>query len=487
MKKLRRELKEEGVPKKKREKILKEVMDRREKERTMSLSIKEGSLSSVSISLSNAYMIPYALALNASNFQIGLLRSFIGLFSPLSQLFSSKLMKKFSRKKVVVTNVVLEALMFIPILLLGLFFWKGMFVKYLPGLLIIFYTLLGIFGGLALPAWFSLMGDIVPEKIRGKYFGKRNKIAGAAGLIATLFASFLLDYFKTDGKVLFGFLILFSIATVARLLASFQLNRYYDPDLEKDRKGKLSFFKFLKNIKSNFTKFSYYVSFMNLAVMIASPFFSVYMLKELGFSYITFMIINLSATLSSLVFYPIWGKFSDVYGRRETLLLSSIFISIMPVMWVFSTSPYFLVFPMLLVGVGWAGFRLASSTFIYDSLESGDRSKGIAYRNILTGGGVFIGSVLGGGMLHLMPLLNIKLNHFFIIFFISAILRGVFSMVFLPFIKEVKKVRKFYAGKYLREIVSPTISPAMQELHIIEKKIRVDEKRVKDKIKRLVN
>ncbi len=438
---LKQELRKEKVPEKKRRQILKQVKEKREKKKTMNLAVKEGSFSSIMNSLGNSYIIPYALALNATNFQIGLLKSFHGLLPPVTQLFSSKLMKKFSRKKIILINISLQALMFLPIILLSLLFFNNLFTTHLPYILIVFYTLFAIFGAIALPAWFSLMGDVVPDNRRGYYFGKREKIAGTIGLIATLASAFLLDYFKTKGMALMGFSMLFLTASIARFVCVFYTKKYYEPKF-KYKKDKSSFFKFILN-KSNFTKFSLFSSIMYLSVMIASPFFSVYMLKELDFSYTVFMIINMSSVFSAIFTAPLWGKFSDKYGRKESLILSSIFISIMPILWFFSSSPPYLILPMLIVGVGWSGFNLASFSFMYDNLTPEKRSKGIAHYNILIGIGVFIGSALGGLILNEIPSFLPSINSFLTIFFISSLLRALTSMIFLPQIKEVRKVRKF--------------------------------------------
>ena len=91
--------------KKAEEKILTTTQENMEKEKTMSLSIKEGSFASVAGGFGEGYITPYALSLNANNLQVGLLSSFVGLISPLAQVFGSKLMETYSRKRIIVTFV----------------------------------------------------------------------------------------------------------------------------------------------------------------------------------------------------------------------------------------------------------------------------------------------------------------------------------------------------------------------------------------------
>jgi len=441
---LAEELRREDVGEAKRKKILKKVRERIEKERTMKISVKEGSFASIMTGFGDYYITPYALALGANNFQIGLLKSFSGLLGPISQLYGSKLIEESSRKKIIIKYVSLQAFMWIPILLLSLLLWKGLLILAAPYLLIIFYTLYAVFGSIAGPAWFSLMGDIVPNNIRGRYFGNRNRITGSVALISTFIAAFLLDFFKTKGFVLLGFSILFLTASTGRFISASYFAKHYETRFRLSKKYYFSFFSFIKGFKRyNFTKFSFFVAIMYFAVFIASPFFTVYMLSELGFSYVTFMMITMSSSLVGLIMMPIWGKFSDIYGRREVLLFGTVLISITPILWLISASPYYLFVPMILSGIGWAGFGLSAFNFIYDSVSPQRRSLCVAYYNILVGIGIFIGSSLGGLILQYILTSGFIMNKFFVVFTISAVLRTLTGIIFLPKIKEVRKVKKF--------------------------------------------
>ena len=472
---LAEEMRKADISEEKRRLALKNVREKLEKERTMSLSIKEGSFASVMYSLFDSYIIPFALILNANNLHIGLLRSFSGLLPPITQLYGSKLMQRYSRRRLIISYVSLQALMILPILVLALFFWKSLFASYLPYFLILFYTLYAVVGAIATPAWFSLMGDIVPENIRGRYFGKRNRITGAVALISTVTAAFLLDIFKTRGLVLAGFSILFLVAMIARLISAYLFKKHHNPKFRQQKKVYFSFTSFIKKIpKYNFSKFALFVSVMHFAVMIAGPFFAVYMLKELGFSYTTYMIIILSESLAALLMMPFWGKFSDKYGRKITLTICSVFIAIMPALWLISQSPYYLVFPMIIAGIGWAGFNLSAFNFIYDSVSVQRRGLCLAYYNILLGIGIFIGAGLGGLILQKLPGLNLNFSSFFIIFLISSSLRLLSSIIFLPMIKEPRKVRKFHPILSFRSlgITNKVGHHLVHDLHTAEEKIK---------------
>ncbi len=420
----------------KREDVFEDVEKRRE---GLGISIKEGGFSAASAGFGNSFISPFAIALNATNFQIGFLSSFVGLVGPLSQWFSSHIMEKFSRKKIVIWSVVLQALVFIPIIVLALFFWKGIMVEYLPIFLIVFYSLYIGVGAVAGPSWFSWMGDLVPGKERGRYFGKRNRITGAVAIVSMLIGGFFLDYFRTQGLALIGFSILFSVAMITRLIAGFLFTKQYYVDMRLKRGYYFSLKDFVVNWKNtNFAKFVTFVSVFYLAVYIASPFFAVYMLRELEFSYVWYTAITLSQTGFSLIAFPLWGKFADKYGNRRVLWISSLFLPLVPILWMFSTSKIYLILvPALVGGVFWGGFTLSAFNFIYDSVTPEHRGLCSIYNNVFVGLGVFFGSIVGGVIAKFVSVGF--LNIFLFLFLVSGILRLVAVFTFLPRVKEVRK------------------------------------------------
>lgn len=458
----------------KKHKILTSTQDKLDKEKTMKLSIQEGCACSVMSGMGTDYIGPFAIALNASNSQIGLLSSIPGLISPISQIFGSKLMEKYPRKKIVYLGVVLQALMWIPILSLALMLWKNTLVNYLPLLLVLFYTLFSVSGAIGGPAWFSMLGDIVPEKIRGKYFGKRNRLCGLVALLSTIIAAFVLDIFKTKGFVLFGFTLLFSIACIFRLISSQLFKKHYDPSLKLSNDYYFTFWQFIKKAPfNNYGRFTFFVALFYIGVMISSPFFGAYMLRDLNFSYTTYMLVNISATIFSLLAMPIVGKISDKYGNRIVYKVGALFVGITPILWAVSPSPIYLIcIVQLFSGVGWACFNLSTSNFIYDSVTVQRRGICVAYFNVVVGIGVFIGATLGGIMADKLPVSF--MNNLLFIFIISGFARLIAVLIMMPLIREVREIRtKQNPLLYLAEIVSPRIMiyGIFNEIFAIEKKI----------------
>ncbi len=432
------------------------------KEGARKISIQEGAIATVQSGFGDSYITPYAIALNASNAEIGFLASIPGLLGPISQWFSSRLIEKSSRKKIVLFALLLQGLMWLPIILLSYLFYKGIFTGTLPVLLIVFFSVYIVFGNIAGPAWFSWMGDIVDEKNRGKYFSKRNRIAGIVSLLCMLIAAYSLDFFKRHSIVLVGFSILFFLAMSARLISRLMFKKQYEPRIKLEKGYYFTFWQFLKKAPSNnFGKFAIFRSFMSFATSIAGPFFAVYMLRNLNFSYITYVFVALSPTVFSLLIMPLWGKFSDKYGNYKTIKITSFLIPLLPLLWIVSGSPFYLFFvPEMISGIAWAGFNLASGNFIYDSVTPQKRGVCVAYYNLLHGMGVFLGASLGAILVK-----YISTSPIIWVFVISAIVRALVSFIGISKIKEVREVEKFDGNRAFKNLVIKTMRYPAEGVH----------------------
>lgn len=434
--------------------VNKEKSEAELKQKAREMSIKEGSFSTVRQSLCDSYITPFAVAINSSNFIIGLLTSLSGLVGPISQWFSSRLIETYSRKKIVVTSLFYESLMWIPMILTAFLFYKGIVTSILPLAFLILFSIYVILANIAGPAWFSWVGDLVDDSYRGKWFSKRNLILGVVGLISTLLAALFLDYSKSRGMIMFGFMVLFFLGMTARLIAREYFKRSYEPKLVLDKSYYFSFWEFIKKAPyNNFGRYTLFRTVMNFSVSIAGPFFTVYMLRDLHFSYVTFILVTLAQSFFGLLVMKKWGRFADRYGNYLVLKLTLVFISIYPLLWLFPNPPlwYLLLVTELVGGVAWAGFNLAGSNYIFDCVTPQRRGIVVSYFNVLNGIGVFLGAGLGA---ILVGTLNITfMNILLFVILVSGIARLVGGLLMIPYIKEVRKTEKFDSSDALRNLI----------------------------------
>ncbi|MDP2628859.1 MAG: MFS transporter [Nanoarchaeota archaeon] len=431
------------------------------------LSIKEGLFGRAKDSLGFNYISPFAIAINSSNAVVAMLSAVHGLLGPLSQMIGSRIFEKTSRKKILMKTIFWESLMWLPLVLIAFLFYMGIISKALPVLLLVFFAFYVFAGNLGYPAWFSWMGDIVDEGYRGRWFAKRNLLLGSVTIVLTISAAFFLDYFKKNHNVMFGFIILFSLAFLSRMISVGIFKKQYEPKTKIKKKDYFSFSEFISKIgENNFGIFTVFRALISFATFIASALIAVYLLRILNFDYVTYMIILLSGVLFQILSFEIWGKFADVYGNYKVITITSFFIPVLPLLWIFKSSPLYLVFvPSLIGGIVWAGFNLSVANYIYDNVQASRRSFAVSYSNVLYGVGVFLGSGLGA---ILIKYANVSfIEPLFAIFIISAILRAVVVFVFIRKLREVRKIKRFSGKGFKKMLFKDGPTTISEEFHQI--------------------
>lgn len=438
------------------------------KHRARRLSIREGIFATARGSFGDYYISPFAIAINASSSLIAMFSAISGLLGPLTQLFSSRLIGKYSRKSVILKSVFLESLIWLPMILVAFLFQKGIITSSLPFILFAIFSVYIILANVGAPAWFSWMGDIVDKNKRGQWFSQRNLITGFVSIILAIAASFFLDAFKSRNITLFGFIILFFLAFLARIESWRILKKQYEPKIKIKKGDYFSFWSFVKKApQTNFGKFTIFRAVLSFAGSISAPLLAVYLLRNLGFGYKTYMIVIMAGTVFSLIVLELWGKIADRYGNYFVLKITAIPIAFIPVLWILSPSPiYLLTVPSIIGGVAWAGFGLSSGNFIYDNVRQQKRGLAISYYNMLNGIGTFFGAGLSAILIRIIK--PGMLKPIIVIFIIGtlarllAVLWGVFK------IKETRNVKKIRNGKAFNHLLLKEMKPTiLEEFHQI--------------------
>ena len=443
--------------------MVKRISEKKLKHQARRCSIKEGIFASIKSSFGDHYISPFAIAINTSNSMVALLTSIQGLLSPLSQMFSSRLIEKHSRKKVVMNAVLFEALMWFPFILLALLFYKGIIITQLPLLLLLFFSLYVIAMGISGPAWFSWMGDIVDDNYRGRWFAKRNLLTGVVSIFFVITSAIFLDYLSKKGLIIIGFAVIFFMASLARIISWRLFKKQYEPKIKIKKNYYFSFSEFITNSpKTNFGKFTIFRTLLGFAQAISAAIISIYLLRELNFNYVMYTIIIFSGSGFSLAVIGIWGKFADHYGNYKVLTLTSALIPIIPILWIINSNPFYLILvPQFISGIAWSGFNLSSDNFIYDNVTPQKRTLAISYHNMLYGAGIFLGAGLGAFLIGVLKTESI--HPILLIFVISGILRMFIVFIFLPKIKEVRKTKKIKSKDAVKYLIFKEAKPTLLE------------------------
>lgn len=416
--------------------------------KSLRYSVIDGTFAAAMIGFGESFFAVFAVFLRANNIQLGLLSSLPLLFGSLSQLLSNRLIKLFrSRKTLVVIAALIQGLMYIPIALVFFFGTLSVF------LLIFFACLYWVFGMILSPAWNSWMGDLVDERKRGAYFGRRSKITGFSTFISFLIAGYILQRFGERAATQYiGFVTIFFLALISRIVSFIYLTKKYEPEYKTAHEAEFSFLEFIKQARfRNFGQFVLYLSFMNASVYLSAPFFTPYMLRDLKLDYLAFTVIHAVAIIVKLFMIPVWGRAADRYGTKRVLGLTGFLMPLTPVLWLFSGEFFYLIIIQVFAGFIWAGFEISSFNFIFDTTSPQKRATAIAYYNVINGVGIFLGAVAGG--------LIVKYNSVFwskylFVFLLSCLLRYIASFIFLPRLREVRPVEHIPYPRLFFKIIS---------------------------------
>ena len=138
------------------------------------------------------FLTAFALALGASNYEVGLLTTIV-FASQFMQVAGLGLLKWWPRRRAwVVLLCGLSRLFWVFIILIPLLFPERGVTFLLQWLLVA-----GLIGAMASPAWNPLMRDIVPEKVRGRFFARRLAWGTGLALVCTLLGGAAIDWWKT--------------------------------------------------------------------------------------------------------------------------------------------------------------------------------------------------------------------------------------------------------------------------------------------------
>jgi len=396
----------------------------------------------------------------------GLLAGIPQLIAPVMQVLSANLMDRYpNRKKLVLMSVVGHVVCYVPLALLALAEPQWWTPAVLLGVLSLYY-ISGHFGS---PPWNSFIGDIVPSSRRGEIFAQLGQIAAAltlASMLATALALYLGNRYVPESIAWF-FAGIFILAGASRCICFLCITRMREPKYVPKPESVFSFWQFIRRAReSNFVKFVVFVALLHGTANIAGPYFLPYCRYDLKLETWQWICINSSATLATIVSLMFWGRFADRFGTKRTLAYTSILIALQPLLWLLHDHFYYLILINTCAGVSWGGFNLATSNYIMEACSPPVRARCFAYFTTILGVGVFVGSMVGSVLLKTLPK-HVEIggwfstdvgSTFYYLLVISAVLRGLVALFFMPYFKELREVHHFSFKEWFFENVQARFS-----------------------------
>lgn len=414
-------------------------------ERSLRYSVRDGVAWSVMFGAGESYLQAFAVFLKATTAQITLLTALPALLGSLSQLASAWFAgRAMSRKRLIFGGVLLQALTWLPIIALA--FAPA---QHAVALLILWVALYYIGGQFSAPPWSSLISDLVPERRRGRFFGWRTRLMSIFTFASLAAAGIALEFFEQRALAGWGFALVFAVALAARIYSLHQLMGMHDPPQRLAPFTLPPLGGLIGRLRgSDFARFAVFIALMNLAVAIASPFFTLYMLRDLEFSYLEFTTVSAFYVLMQFTALNLWGRLSDVFGNLRVVQITSIVFPALPVLWVLFPSFWAILVFQFIGGIAWAGFSLAAGNFLYDVVPPEKRAAYSAVHQTLSNSAIFGGALIGGFLATQAPHALHWGDHaitftsgLWAALTLSSVVRALVIAIFLPRLRETRLVR----------------------------------------------
>jgi MFS family permease len=406
--------------------------------------LRDGALQAITQGGGENYLSAFGLLLHASAFQIGLLSALPQLVGTWAQLLSVKAFHRFQhRKTAILAGSIGQAAMWLPLLAMPL-----LFPEQGPWLLIACAVAYFVMSHFAVPAANSLIADLVDPDRRGAYFGRRLTIMALTSFSALCTAGLLLQVAKASGHPWLGFAGIFAVAAVARLVSAGYLARIDEAAAPARCEAHFRLLQFLRQERgSSFQRFLVFSGLMHVSVLIAGPYFVMYLLRDLHFTYLEYGMWLAAGVLGQFVSLKRWGACGDRFGNKRILMINGFAVPFLPMCYLLGDSLPYLLAVNFMGGVIWAGLSLSLQNYVFDAVRPQDRAKGVALWNTVNAVGWFAGAMLGSWLATVAPssirLLGVSVglvSNLPVVFFLSGILRLLVSLSLLGTFREKRVV-----------------------------------------------
>ena len=426
--------------------------------------IRDGLFQAIAQGGGEQYVSAFALLLHATPFQLSVLSAIPQLLGTWAQLVSVKVSHWFpSRASQVFWGIIGQSVSWIPILALPLL-WpdRG------PWLLIIAVAVYFTFTHFTSPAWTSLITDLLEPNERGMYFARRSRTVAMISFVALCLAGALLSFFEQQQLLWVGFAVIFLIAGLCRSASALLLLKVRGLPSHEPSSNPAGFMIFLRTgMSENFRYFLLFSGLMHSAVLVAGPFFVIYLLQDLHLAHWQYGTWLAAGIIGQFLTLPAWGQFGDRFGNKALLSFTGLLVAFLPMLYLFGTTWAFLVTVNFFGGVVWAGLGLGLNNYVFDAVQPTDRAKAVAVSSIVNAIGWATGTMIGSilidtipsrlqaGTLTLEPASNLPF-----IFFLSGLLRVIVSATLLRTFHEPRQVEQRAHHRLLWEL--PLLKPLRQ-------------------------
>jgi MFS family permease len=376
----------------------------------------DGTAWSLMVGIGETYLPAFVLALSASQLACGLVATVPMLAGAVLQLVSPYAVRHLrSHRKWVVGCAVFQAICFLPLIAAAMLGQMSLLWVFAIASL---YWAAGLATG---PAWNVWVESLVPVRLRARFFAKRAQF-GQLGLLAGFVTGgLLLNAGAANENALGAFAALFAMGASGRLVSAYFLARQREPLPPADDSSSLQISRLVSTLRSGpYGRVLVYMLAVQLAVWMAAPYFTPFMLAHLKLSYAGFMVLTCAALVAKVICLPTLGGVCRRWGANRTLWVSGSLIACVPALWILDGGYLYLMLLQIFAGVTWAAFELAMLLVFFEKIPKSQRLGLLTIFNIANAAAIALGAIAGAAVLSLFESTR---GGYYVLFALSAMAR----------------------------------------------------------------
>ncbi|MCS6971136.1 MAG: MFS transporter [Planctomycetes bacterium] len=297
-------------------------------------------------------------------------------------------------------------------------------------------SVIGVSNVIASPAWIAWTSTFVPRLISGRYQARRMWLFNIVKLgFAAAFAG--CAHLWPLAEEPWGMQAILVCAVVSRLISLCCLaqqpyleRRVALPALSSQRTQLVAagFTGFLRQLTSSDAgRWTLVWSSFVGGVMVGGPFFASYMIASreqggLALDPLWYSALIYTSVVARILFFPLVGRMVDLFGARAVLRSAVCIILCIPIPWVLTSNPWWLVATEVVAGIAWAGAEIAIGALLFAAHPDPERRAEISgYFNCIAAAGIIAGTAIGSLLIELAP--SWLGNHYHTVFLVSVLLR----------------------------------------------------------------
>jgi len=364
---------------------------------------------------SGVVLLALAIHIGATNSEIGLLAA-IPLLTQILQAPTVKLVERLRRRRLISVTCVFFARLALP---------TYAAVPFIPdrdvaaGVLLAAALLHYGLNAVGACSWNSWMRDLLPPERLGHFFARRGVYGTLVSTVATVAAAIALEW--ANGSHALGNRIyssLYLVGFVFGLVSTAFLAMVPEPQMPKGGPTASLYKLLLQPLKDrNFRNMLRYLASWQFAVNLATPFFTVYFVRVLGYSMSFVLILTVISQLASVSVVRGWGRLSDRFANKSVLSVATPLFLLCIAGMAFASEfegttarTAYLVVLHIIMGAAGAGVGLASGNIVMKLSPEGIATSYMAANALISAVAAGSAPIVGGWAADFFARRQLRLN-----------------------------------------------------------------------------